>query len=209
MGRDSPAQKVGVVIEHLADEIIERVREIEPAVTENLAEVASRREARLVDLATKFKTEDSIIRKMEQARAYNPDISDRRLKRRVFDALRYTMVCPAERYSRTVKSALTELREKGYEFEKRDIRNYWPKHELYKGINVTLRVGGTGDVFELQFHTDESWEAKNQAHPLYEESRLQETPEARREELERQMIAVFGRIRTPPKVEDIGRVVEK
>lgn len=188
---------------------MERVREIEPAVTRDLADAASRREARLVDLATRFKTEKSIIRKLEQAEAYNPDISEKRLKRRVLDALRYTMVCPAERYSRTVKDALAELRENGYEFEKKDIRNYWPEHELYKGINVTLRVEGAGDVFELQFHTDESWEAKNQAHPLYEESRLQDTPGTRREELERQMIAVFGRIHTPPEVESIGRVVKK
>ena len=193
----------------MADEIIERVREIEPSVTQDLEEVASRREARLVDLATKFKTEGSIIRKMEQFRSYNPDISDKRLKRRVLDALRYTMVCPIERYSQTVKDTLNDLREKGYEFEEKDVRNYWPENEVYKGINVTLRIRGTGDRFELQFHTDESWKAKNQVHPLYEESRLQETPGARREELEDQMVAVFGRIPIPPEVADIGRVVER
>lgn len=160
-----------------------------------------------MDLATRFKTRDSIIRKMKLTKAYNPDISEKRLKRRIFDALRYTMVCEAESYSQTVKDMLANLREKGYEFEEKDIRNYWPTHELYKGINATLRLGG--DVFELQFHTDESWEAKNEAPPLYEESRLQDTSRIRREKLEGRMIAVFGRIRTPPGVEDLGRVVKR
>lgn len=160
-----------------------------------------------MDLDTKFKTEASIVRKMELYRTYNPDISDKRLKRRVFDALRYTMVCSHETYAQTVENVLADLRSEGYRWEKKDVRNYWPNHNVYKGINATLRIEDVGDVFELQFHTDESWEAKNEAHPLYEESRLQDTSEARREALEGRMIAVFGRIRTPPEVEDIGRVV--
>ncbi len=102
---------------------------------------------------------------------------------------------------------LADLRKKGYEFEENDVKNYWPEYEVYKGINVSLRLGE--DTLELQFHTDESWEAKNRAHPLYEESRLQDTPPTRREELEGRMIAVFSRIRTPPGVEDIGRVVNE
>jgi hypothetical protein len=185
------------------------MREIEPSVTRDLEDVASRREARLVDPDTRFKTRDSITRKMEQARSYNPDISEKRLKRRVFDALRYTMVCRREDYSETVKDVLADLRKGGYEFEEKDIRNYWPEHQLYKGINTTLRLKGGIDVFELQFHTEESWRAKKEAHPLYEESRLQTTSPERREELERRMIEVFGRIRTPPGVDDIGRVVKK
>lgn len=199
----------GVIIEKLADELMERVRGIEPAVSGDLEEVAARREARLVDLATKFKARDSVIRKMGRVKSYNPDISDKRLKRRVFDALRYTMVCRPEVYARTARGILADLREKGYEFGEKDIRNYWPESELYKGINATLRLGGGGDLFELQFHTDESWAAKNEAHPLYEESRLQGTARERREELERLMIGVFDKIGTPSEAENIGRVVKR
>ena len=143
-----------MVIEYLANEIMERVREIESTGTGDLEEAASRRDARLVDLAFRFKTRESIVRKMGLVKTYNPDIPEGRLKGLIRDALRYTMVCEAQSYSQVVSEVLANLREKGYEFEEKDVKNYWPEYEVYKGINVSLRLGER--VLELQFHTDES-----------------------------------------------------
>ncbi len=81
-----------MVIENLANEIMEGVREIEPTVTGDLEEAAPRRDARLGDLAFRFKTRESIVRKMGLVKTYNPDIPESRLKGLIRDALRYTMV---------------------------------------------------------------------------------------------------------------------
>ena len=73
---------------------------------------------------------------------------------------------------------------------------------MYKGINTTITKNG--QVFELQFHTEQSFNLKNnELHKLYEEAREISTSTERRAELQRQMIELSRQIPTPPGISTI------
>lgn len=208
-GRGSVGADEGFDLAGLGAEIEEVARELEPRVSVDLRDLAEKNGARLEDLDTRFKTQDSIVRKMRNRLRYNPDVSEGRLKRSVDDALRYTVVAGEQNYAEIVREILIGMRQKGYEFSDRDIRNSWPENDIYKGINCTLRTRGGTCVFEVQFHTDASLRAKHGAHPLYEQRRSAQTPIDGRRELDEQMRELFGKIPIPPGVGEIGRVVER
>jgi hypothetical protein len=56
-------------------------------------------------------------------------------------------------------------------FEWVDRENSWGK-EQYKGINSRWRLQGDGQLFEVQFHTEASLEAKEITRPAYEKLRI-------------------------------------
>jgi hypothetical protein len=69
------------------------------------------------------------------------------------------------------EATIAELKRKGYNIVR--VRNAWvdPRNP-YQGTNVRL-VAPNGQKFELQFHTQESFNLKNGAlHDLYEKQRL-------------------------------------
>lgn len=193
-------------LNYLAVEVARNARSLEPQVTQHLQELANANGAQLKDLDTMLKTKESIVRKMNDGLRFTPSISENRLKRRVNDALRYTVVIKTEDYAQVVQSMLEGLREKGYEVSDKNIRNSWSE-EVYKGINCTLSTHGGTHVFEVQFHTDQSLQAKHAAHPLYEQRRSQVTSPEARPELDARMRELFGRIPLPSGVGDIGRRV--
>jgi hypothetical protein len=47
------------------------------------------------------------------------------------------------------------------------LKNFWEDRE-YKGINSQWRDSETSQIFEMQFHTRESFEAKQITHKAYE-----------------------------------------
>lgn len=199
----------GPDLERLAEEIEEEARSAEPQVTPILENLVDGSGGRMNALETRFKAKGSIVRKMRGVLELNPNIRESRLKRRVFDAPRYTVVFSVDDYAGAVKDLLVGLAEKGCEFnEDKDVRNSWPKGETYKRINGTFRTRGGVYPFEVQFRTEESLRAKHESHPLYEQRRIRDTPVEQRAELDDRMREMFGKITKPPSVEDIGRVME-
>lgn len=77
------------------------------------------------------------------------------------------------------------------------------KQAIYRGVNTVISTGH-GENFELQFHTEESFDVKQKDHSLYELFRLSATPESEKEELARQMVENSSAIKTPSGVEKIG-----
>lgn len=191
----------------LVAEVAEKACRLEPVISVVLQDLADANGGRLEDLDTRFKTEESIARKMGDRLRQNPRISEGRLKRSINDALRYTVVTDAQGYADAVQEVLAGLENADYEFTEKDIRNSWPEDDLYKGINCTLRTRGGIDQFEVQFHTEESLQAKHEAHTLYEQRRSRETSPEDRAELDGRMRELFGRILVPPNVGEIGRRV--
>jgi hypothetical protein len=78
-----------------------------------------------------------------------------------------------------------------------DLRNTWAGEE-YKGINSRWRVPESGQLFEVQFHTQSSFEAKQETHLAYEKIRDPATPKPEREELMAYQREVSARIHIPP-----------
>jgi hypothetical protein len=116
----------------------------------------------------------------------------------VKDAIRYTFQYSEEDYSRGVRSDCVRLAE---EFELVECRNSWTKEE-YKGINSRWRVPGCGQLFEVQFHTDASFEAKQETHWAYEKLRAGVPAEEQRE-LEQYQRGVTARVCVPLGAPDI------
>jgi len=118
----------------------------------------------------------------------------------VKDAIRFTFVYPEERYSAGVLADCERLQASG--FERFDRVNSWPE-EQYKGINSRWRESDSGRLFEVQFHTRASFEAKQLTHGAYERLRSPVTSDVEREELEDYQCAVSAKIPIPPGATDI------
>ena len=81
--------------------------------------------------------------------------------------------------------------------------NSWEKDE-YKGINSRWRDPESGLLFEVQFHTRSSFEAKQLTHAAYERLRNPATSDIERDELQEFQRKVSAEIPIPPRVTDIG-----
>ncbi|HTV79012.1 MAG TPA: hypothetical protein VMF03_12180, partial [Steroidobacteraceae bacterium] len=73
----------------------------------------------------------------------------------------------------------------------------------YKGINSRWRDPESGLLFEMQFHTRASFEAKQLTHAAYERLRNSLTPDIERDELREFQRKVSAEIPVPPRVADI------
>ena len=80
------------------------------------------------------------------------------------DAIRYTIIFDFDYYTEGVDAGHARLIEAGY--DRVETRPSWGSDE-YKGVNSQWREPSTGVRFEVQFHTQESWQAKQQTHEAY------------------------------------------
>lgn len=122
-----------------------------------------------------LKEPDRFKEKIADAMARNPDKSCLELANEIHDAIRYTFISSAESYSDSFWDAEGKIEAAGYELEVR--RNSWSSEE-YKGINSRWLDPVSGKRFEIQFHTQESWDAKQETHRAYERIKDPRTPSA-------------------------------
>jgi hypothetical protein len=94
---------------------------------------------------------------------------------------------------------MSDLRTQGYEVK--TFKNSW-NTDGYRGINATLR-SPSGQTFELQFHTPESFAAKTEVHGLYEKWRAPGVPLVQREALAEEMAERFRVVPIPPGTVDM------
>ena len=116
------------------------------------------------------------------------------------DAIRYTLQYPEDKYTAGVQADAQRLKDEGAEYV--DSRNTWTS-EQYKGINSWWRECDSGQLFEVQFHTQASFDAKQETHGAYE--RLRSLPDDSREvrELRTYQREVNAKIPIPPGAPDI------
>lgn len=134
-------------------------------------------------------------------------VSDRGVDRmlgRMKDSVRYTLKLPGEgtAYTDGVNTAVDRLKATG--FENVQFKNFW-ESKGYQGINSFWRDTETGHVFEMQFHTNESFDAKMTSHGLYEEARLPGTDPERIRELEHLQGQIFDAVPRPGAISQIRR----
>ena len=154
---------------HAIDRAYDRVREIERGVvTPAMKRIeAEDPERRLAGLEHSLKGKDRLTQKINEAvdeRGHTVDQAFAMVK----DAIRYTFCYPEDRYAEGVHADSGRLESAG--FEHVDRRNLWAGEE-YKGVNSRWRVPGSGQLFEVQFHTQASLDAKEETHGAYEQIR--------------------------------------
>jgi len=116
------------------------------------------------------------------------------------DAVRFTFCYSEERYTSGVTQDCQRLLDRG--FQPFDRVNSWQAEE-YKGINSRWREPESGLLFEVQFHTRASFEAKQLTHRAYERLRNPSTSDTERAELQEFQRKASEEIPVPPRVTDI------
>ncbi len=151
----------------------------------------------LVGLEHMLKGEDRLKEKIAERLRYNPDLSPRRAVAGVPDAVRFTLAYSESDYTDGVLADAERLKGAGYELLK--LKNLWAKDQ-YKGINSQWLRPATGLRLEVQFHTPQSWEAKELTHQAYERLRDPLTSKAEETELEAFQRRVSALVKRPPDV---------
>ena len=161
----------------------------------------------LIGLEHCFKGEDRIKEKVAAALEEQPNLSPRQALSAVPDAIRFTFCYSEERYTTGVTSDLERLTARGFELAK-PLKNSWGSDQ-YKGINTQWREPTTRQLFEVQFHTQASFEAKQLSHAAYERIRNPQTSHAELPELEDFQRRVCAKISIPPGAPDIAYLPRK
>ena len=147
----------------------------------------------LIGLEHRLKTPESIARKV-LLNAHDMEISLEEAVPTIRDALRYTFCIECDEYTASVDAILKALTAKGYGIVK--LRNTWGQSG-YKGINTNLMTPD-GYVFETQFHTPDSFDAKEaKTHDLYEIIRSEHSTEAEKREASIKQKEIFDAVPVP------------
>jgi hypothetical protein len=183
------------------DQAYVRVRDIERGtVTPAMKRIeAEDPERHLAGLENSLKGKDRLAEKVTfdvQKKGVTVDQAVANVK----DAIRYTFCYSEDAYAEGVYTDCDRLADTGFELVER--RNSWDK-EQYKGINSRWRVTENSQLFELQFHTQASLDAKEETHWAYEKLRVGVPTPAEQRELEDYQEQVTARVPIPPDAQDI------
>ncbi len=185
---------------HLAKELLKKAKENEPPITADLQNIAREISAEMVGLENKFKSEISLIRKIaDTAKASSQELWQ--AAERINDTLRYTFILPIESYTESPRQTIKHLRKADYQVPEYKIWNAWrtigsDKDRGYRGINITI-ISSQKQRFELQFHTEASFELKTETHDLYKEARLTKTLPERRVEIKEIVLKKAAKVEIP------------
>lgn len=179
-----------------ADDFMRQSAEAEPRITDTLQQITrGAGDRRLIGLEYRLKGEDSLKRKLATELLDNPRIKPEAVLGNIKDSIRYTVEMRSATYKQGVQQAVDTLRAQG--FENVTFKNFWDTPG-YKGINSTWRDPATGRVFEVQFHTPESFTAKMDGHVLYEKERLPGISADDLRAIKAEQEELFGAVPVPP-----------
>jgi hypothetical protein len=142
-----------------------------------------------------LKTPARFKEKLAKMTAIEPGRPPSELSREIHDGIRYTLLFSVERYSSGVDAACLQIATSGYTLI--GLKPSWSGVE-YKGINSQWKDPASGQLFEVQFHTSDSWAAKQATHDAYERIASPETPPAERSRLREYQREISARIPIPP-----------
>jgi len=172
--------------------------ENEPRITNTMKEVAQNNGAELQGLEYRIKTPSSTYEKMQE-REDAMDIKD------MNDVIRYTEIYSADKLAEGTNASLEDLKSKGYEVDR--VKNTWDEENAtYRGVNVVLK-DPEGQTFELQFHTQESFDLKNgELHKLYEERRTMADDDPRAVEIDEKMTELSSKLERPKDIDEVKNI---
>ncbi len=185
------AQDEESAAQELAKAYIAKAKVAEPTVTGLLQEMESDT-VKLVGLEFDIKSEESLTRKI-LTDSHELEISLDEAAAAIGDVLRYTLCTNTDNYVETVDSTIKKLTAEGIKVVV--FKNTWGS-DSYKGINTRMQTTD-GVIFELQFHTQESYDAKMVGHEYYEIVRSENATQAEKDEAEAKSNELFAKIPIP------------
>jgi hypothetical protein len=140
-----------------------------------------------------LKSPDRFKEKLAKLITRYPDQPAGDLASAIHDGIRYTFLFSGDHYAAGVAETSQLLSDRGYSLELR--KPSWGD-DSYRGVNCRWSDGGV--QFEVQFHTPESWEAKQKTHDIYEKVCDLRTTSQERGRLDREQREVTAAIPIPP-----------
>jgi hypothetical protein len=181
---------------------IGRMRQAEPKISDDV-QAAGRENAHggwVEGFDRRLKGEERLKEKIAVQIAVESDRPSSEILRKVPDAIRYTFCFQPESYTSGYYDIKERMESCGHQMYQST--NWWDDPE-YKGVN-TRWVTADGQRFEVQFHTPESYHAKQYVtHDAYKRLRNPLTPDEERSELEAFQREVSSRIQVPDGAADI------
>ncbi|HXZ72150.1 MAG TPA: hypothetical protein VEH31_14960 [Streptosporangiaceae bacterium] len=129
-----------------------------------------------------------------------PNADPNELAAEIHDGVRYTFILDYNYYIEGVDMVQAKLAEAGY--DRIETKPGWHGEE-YKGVNSQWGDPDAGIRFEVQFHTSESWRAKQITHEAYETIRSNKASVEEAESLRAYQREVSATVRIPPGALDI------
>ncbi|WP_371217379.1 XopAD/skwp family type III secretion system effector [Pseudomonas savastanoi pv. phaseolicola] len=186
-----------------AQSLLTRAREMEPRVTHMLRRVAESHAGQLAGMDHQLKSVGSLKEKLTQQMA----VKNKTLEEAVAgvnDALRYSVVLDPQHFTAGLRGVLASLDDQGHVRVK--LNNLFAKHQpAFKAVNVTMR-SPEGALWEIQFHTPDTFRLKEQFHDLYKHShalQLQGAPLTVQREVQAPAQDAFRLVPSPPECNDI------
>ncbi len=179
---------------------IELLHKPEEAVTKLLKQIEHENPhgAVLVGLEHRLKGADRLKEKFADKMNASSGLAVADAAGMIDDAVRYTLCIGIGDYANGHGYVQQNLERAGYKLAYRE--NHWLNDPQYKGINSRW-ITPDGGRFELQFHTRESFYAKEQVtHPSYRRLRTPSTTRAERQELAEFERNVSSAVPVPPGV---------
>lgn len=170
--------------------------ENESKITPELQEIVLKNGGDLVGLEYRIKSPSSVFGKI-YLRPKSTPIQE------MNDIIRYTEIIEAENLVECTKTTISDLESRGYEVAK--LKNTWiDDKNPYNGINAQIK-STEGQMFELQFHTPESFALKNseEMHGLYEQSRLLMDNDRLLERISMKMFELSDELERPQNIDSI------
>lgn len=186
------------------DQAVERCRTAEANLTPAVRGIEAELEhGQLVDETEKYavKSLNRFKEKLAKLIERHPDEDPDQLAASIHDGVRYTLLFDTESYVEGTGEATRRLQEHGYELRVR--KNTWGGSE-YKGINTRWFDSENNLLFEVQFHTRESWAAKQRTHDAYAKINDPRTPPTDVEALRAEQCKVSEHVPMPPRWDEIS-----
>jgi hypothetical protein len=143
--------------------------------------------------------------KVQRAKVKMPHATEDQIANGISDALRYAVVLPDDAYTQGIRSIFAALENKGFQPEK--VVNYWQPGDIHNGVNAQLVNPRTGFRFQMMFHTDDSWQRKQQV-ALLAEHFMQAQDGKERKMLWDQMVKACDAVHPPNGVLEIGTLAQ-
>lgn len=183
-----------------ARNVLSAVSLIEPRITSQLKHITKQSNGNLRGLDFRLKSLESLSRKISTDSLLD-EISLEEAANNINDALRYTAVFKPDNFFDDYHSMKNALVRDGFKIEK--VKNTWLDDGPYNGVNTV--VSKDNIKFEIQYHTQESFDLKNgKLHELYEERRLPNITRKRKAELDKMMFELSKSLTKPSQIERVN-----
>lgn len=180
-----------------SEQLLSKISKAEPKITSDMQRIAG--ENKLAGLEFRKKTAESLARKITtDSQAEN--ISLLKATSKINDALRYTTIFDSDTFAKEYLKMKQELIAEGYKVVK--VKNTWLIDGPYKGVNTVVEKDGIN--FEMQYHTQESFDLKNgPLHELYEKYRDTNISDRERMKLFKEMLNLSNELEIPKNIERV------